>query len=178
MPAQAITTAPLQVHAEATNHFQTTNTECDICKSADAPEPSSDAIVRLHVRNHIFHHHCIDVWLLTQLNRPDDPSHGTCPLCRDILVEHPDLDLSFAALRREAARLARVQGAMTIRLEEVRRRIPARSYDVRTEEEMQRVQKMEDGCRRAEELLDDATRHIAEMEAILDLRDARLGQEE
>jgi hypothetical protein len=67
---------------------------------------------------------------------------------------------------------------MTIRLEEVRRRIPARSYDVRTEEEMQRVQKMEDGCRRAEELLDDATRHIAEMEAILDLRDARLGQEE
>jgi hypothetical protein len=110
MAAQDITTATLQVYAEATNHFQTSNTECDICKSADAPEPTRDAIVRLHVCNHIFHHHCIDVWLVTQLNRPNETSHGTCPLCRGILVEHPnpDPDPETATLRREAGRLAEV----------------------------------------------------------------------
>jgi molybdopterin converting factor small subunit len=175
MAAQDITTATLQVYAEATNHFQTSNTECDICKSADAPEPTRDAIVRLHVCNHIFHHHCIDVWLVTQLNRPNETSHGTCPLCRGILVEHPnpDPDPETATLRREAGRLAEVLDSTTATIADLRRRFPA-SYDVLTEEGMQHLQRIEGAIRAAERSAENSRRRIVQVEAVLRSPIARL----
>ncbi|KAF2828116.1 hypothetical protein CC86DRAFT_204498 [Ophiobolus disseminans] len=86
MSTPQIHEATLQCYRMAVDHFQTHNTECDICKSAEAPNPAYDVIAKLEACSHIFHHHCITTWLSTQLNNPVNPSHGTCPMCRCVLL--------------------------------------------------------------------------------------------
>jgi hypothetical protein len=68
------------------DHFHTTGTECDICKSAEPPSPAQEVVVVLTVCNHIFHEHCLRTWLTTQLNDTVHPRNATCPMCRHVLV--------------------------------------------------------------------------------------------
>ena len=79
----------MRAYRMPTDYFQTHNTECDICKSPEAPDATDDVIAKLRACDHVFHHHCIVTWLSIQINRPNNPSHGTCPMCRSVLIVHP-----------------------------------------------------------------------------------------
>lgn len=62
-------------------HLQSTDTECDICKTQEA-----STILKLTACNHIFHLNCIATWFRTQLKRRPVASNGTRPMCRAIIV--------------------------------------------------------------------------------------------
>jgi hypothetical protein len=95
------------------DHFETHNTECDICKSAEAPDSDTSAsIFQLQICRHIFHEVCIRTWLAT--------GSSTCPMCRTVLVElsvvnaRANIEARLNALREANRELLEAQ-------EEVRR---------------------------------------------------------
>jgi hypothetical protein len=87
------TTPPPVLSADALwleeTYFHDNDTECSICRSADAPEPDQPEVISIQACKHIFHEYCVTAWLNFQLSDVEHPRDPSCPMCRHVLARNP-----------------------------------------------------------------------------------------